>query len=346
MERLKQWLVSGAVIAAYVVFFAIAIAKAQPFPTPGDPLGVPTTPAIDALGEEIYNERGLSGDGSVSCADCHQPERGNSDGLRRARGVRGRVGTINTPNNEMSSFSFRQFYNGRTDGLAAQALQPLVNQDEMANQSVRQVVNALRRHPYYSRRFAECYEQGCTEFTLAHCIAAWQRKLVTFDAPIDAYMSGDDSALSESALRGLETFKQHCEACHAYPYLTTFEFANNGMAFRLGGRDRGRNGVLRQQDQRREYEGAIKIPTLRDVTRSAPYGHRGAWDTLESVIAGYSESFVNSRGEVDRFQHELIKGGRPGARRFTPEQEADLLELLRHFESTGWQYSGQRQKKL
>lgn len=339
-------LVAAAVFALVSAFTSEV--NGQSLPTPRPPLGQPSTPIQVALGEELLHERGLSIDGTVSCADCHQPKRGFSDGLPQAVGVGARVGRINTPTLVNVCYKFRMFNDGRTDGIEEQVLQPLTNPVEMANNSVQQVINRLRNTPYYVDKFNKAYRNGITRFTLAHAIASYENTLISYDAPIDEYMNGDDDAINEYAKRGMELFVTHnCEQCHPYPLMTDHQFHNNGAGFRMFGnaRPRGRNGVLPRNAQRDDLEGAVMTPTLREITRTGPYMVSGLLPSLESVLTGYSQGWQQVPNGVIPADNVAFRMDRFADRRIhrlnlSNEDIFCFMEFFKTLESKSFPYSG------
>lgn len=353
-SRTREYVENLVVLLLLVLFFAFVMffnepAKGQSvYPTPRAPLGQPSTPKQVALGEELFNETGLSIDGTVSCATCHQPKRGFTDGLVKAVGVGNRVGSIKTPTIEGVCYKLLMFNDGRTDTLEDQVLQPLVNPSEMANQSVNQVLNRLRNTPYYVAKFNAAYANGITRFTLAHAVASYECMLVSFDAPIDLYMAGDEEAITEGAKRGMELFALHsCEQCHPYPLMTDNQFHNNGAGFRMqrGNRPRGRNGVLPRNQQREDLEGAIATPTLRNVTRRAPFMSSGFFPTLESVLEGYNQGMEIVPPGVEQASNVAFPSDRfidPRIHRMnlSNQDRADFMEFFFSLESGSYPYSG------
>lgn len=335
---------SAACFAALVALSTfVQPAEAQLPPPERTPLGVKSDARCDALGEELFFERGLSINGTKSCADCHNPQFGYSDGLVVAEGVFGRLGQVNTPTILGAAWKIPQFNNGRILGLDRQLLEPLVNQDEMGNRSVEQVVAVLRANPYYRRKFAECYAEGVTVFTLAHAIASYETKIVARDAAIDDYMAGDDDAISDAAKRGLASFvARRCSECHPYPFLTDHQYHNNGAGWRIfkNNRDRGRNGVLPQQFQKTEFEGAFITPTLRDIVRTAPYMTSGRWPTLGHVLAGYGQG-MSDNGRADRFCDPRVLQQPP----MSAQEAADLMALFETFTSRSYVYGSKQLAK-
>jgi cytochrome c peroxidase len=277
------------VFAAAAVLSAAAQAAA-----PRLPLGlelyrpVPTdnrlTPAKVALGRQLFFDRRLSRDGSLSCAGCHDPKRALTDGRVVAQGVGGAVGTRNTPIIVNRAWGEGFFVDGRAASLEKLALEPFLNPVElgMRPESLLSVVQAQ-----YPRQFRSTFGAEPSLELVARALASYLRTIVAGDSPYDRYVAGDRSALSESAQRGLTLFhgKAGCGQCHAGPNLTDEEFFHNtGIAWRTGVvTDEGRAAVTGAPADR----GAFKTPTLREISRTAPYMHDGSLISLREVIEYY-----------------------------------------------------------
>ena len=287
--------------------------------------GVQTTPEIVHLGKVLFFDRRLSSNGTIACADCHQPARGFSDPFPVALGLtladRTRpAGTRRSPTIINVAYAPLLFRDGRTSGnvtleghrfpvgtsaLANQALLPLENPLEMGQQTVGQVVARLRQIPGYRRLFSEAFGPGADNQSpidrnrLGVAIAQFEMTVLSFGAPIDDRLAGNVKALSTKAEIGLALMqKARCFACHAEPHFTTFGFANNGMLFAshpgegFGQLDQGRAGVSGREQDRRKF----KIPTLREVARRAPYGVDGRLPNLSAVVRHYNRGGVRPDG--------------------------------------------------
>ncbi|HXM34631.1 MAG TPA: cytochrome-c peroxidase, partial [Pyrinomonadaceae bacterium] len=201
------------------------------------------TPAKVELGRQLFFDARLSADGSVSCGTCHDPSRAFTDGRKTAVGIANRKGVRNTPTILNAMFNSTMFWDGRADSLEAQAIQPLVNPDEMGNSSHEQVVNRIAALPEYAAQFQHVFGKAVTIDLLAKAIAAYERTLVSGNAPFDRSVAGDRNAMSESAQRGFNLFrtKARCTVCHnlntSFPFLTDGNYRNTGVAANFSGFD-------------------------------------------------------------------------------------------------------------
>jgi cytochrome c peroxidase len=304
------------------------------------PLGIPNelwyyfipkdnalTEAKVELGRQLFFDPRLSADGSVSCATCHDPQRAFTDGRKTAVGIGNRKGTRNTPTLLNAMFNSTMFWDGRADTLEQQAVLPLVNADEMGNDSHDQVLNRIRALPGYTRQFQSVFGQPVTLSALAKAIAAYERTLISGNAPLDRFLAGDRGAMSESAQRGLLLFRTRarCTVCHnlnaSFPFLTDGNYRNTGVAANFAGfeslsrsatnaaanhaanHNANHGASARAVMEKREGAaelgrfmvsedaldvGAFRTPSLRNVELTAPYFHDGSAATLSDVLSFYS----------------------------------------------------------
>jgi cytochrome c peroxidase len=278
----------------------------------------PITPAKIELGRDLFFDKRLSIDGTVSCSSCHDPKLAFADGKQVAEGVYGRRGTRNSPTLLNAMFNSGQFWDGRAVSLEEQAKLPLINPDEMGNRSHEQVVARLRVIPEYVTRFREVFGSPVTIDSLAKAIATYERTLVSGNSPFDRFMAGDHTAMSERAWRGLALFrtKARCVACHTLnqfsslfsPFLSDQLYHNTGVAANDEGFTQLTRraasmesiGDLAKADRRGSLGrflvtgnsldiGAFRTASLRDVELTAPYFHDGSARTLADVVRFYVE---------------------------------------------------------
>lgn len=281
------------------------------------------------LGRKLFHDTRLSRNGTVSCASCHKPERLFTDGVPLAVGINGRVGDKNTPTILTASHSPFQFWNGRTDGIREQSIQPLVNPNEMGFNDVEEAMDVLRGIRGYRALFAKVYgDNRITRSRYASALQAYQRTKMIYDSPIQMRLAGYETALDEQAERGYQVMlKNRCFECHTPPLFTDMVFHNTGISARMGEDDRGRFDILPQnlRENTPEKLRAWKTPTLLGVHYTGPYTHSGAVPTLRDMVAHYANG-----GGNDRFRDPRIKSIRMNA------QEVDdvtyLLETSFHSE--------------
>jgi cytochrome c peroxidase len=244
-------------------------------------------PARVELGGKLFHDKRLSGDGSLACASCHPVAAGGEDGLARSPGAGGAMGGINTPTVLNSGLSFAQFWDGRAASLEAQAEGPLLAPVEMAS-SWERALAVIKSDPEYVRAFQGVFPDGATRENVLASIAAFERSLVTTGGRFDAWLRGDKGALSAEEVEGYQLFKAvGCVACHQGQGVggnmyQRFGIAGNYMEERGGLTDADLGRFVLTQKEEDRY--VFKVPSLRNIERTAPYLHDGSVQTLEEAV--------------------------------------------------------------
>jgi len=241
------------------------------------------TPKRIELGKLLYFDVRLSSSEKISCATCHHPKQGWTDLVPtpKAVGHEGAVGPRNSPVILNTAYQNRQFWDGRVKTLEQQALGPIEADVEM-NMPLEVLIPKLNKIKGYQKLFKEAYPKSngiITKNYLAKAIASFERTVVSTIAPFDKYAMGDKEAISKSAKKGFELFKgkAHCIDCHDGFNFSDGSFHNIGLIDgELHGKELGRYLVKR----RASWYGVMKTPTLRDITKSAPYFHDGSVHSL------------------------------------------------------------------
>lgn len=286
----------------------------------------PLTPAKIELGRQLFFDTRLSASGNISCATCHNPAMGFTDGRPNSIGVNAQTGARSAPSIINLAYATTGiFWDGRAPSLEAQAEGPMANPIEMGNthEAVVTTVNGLTG---YREQFKHVFgQETATIKEVAKAIAAFERTIISGNSPWDKYLKGDATAMSESATRGWALFqgKANCIPCHAGFNLTDNAFHNIGVGFDRPNVDLGRYEVTKLE----EDKGRFKTPTLREIVYTAPYMHDGSEPTLESVIEYYDRGGVKNP-QLDEKMKVL---------KLTPEEKADLLAFLKALSGEGWQ---------
>lgn len=251
-------------------------------PAPADNL--PTEARI-RLGEMLFWDPRLSKKGSMSCASCHNPALGWSDGLPTAVGFDMQKLGRATPTIINAAFNSIQMWDGRKSDLEDQALGPIEAEGEM-NLPLDEMVARLESIPGYAPHFDQAYPgEGINEATVARAIASFERTVLSTESPFDRWRRGDERAVSASVKRGFALFngKANCAACHM-----GYNFTDNGF-HNIGVRDVGEPDPGRFAHRKvKSMRGAFKTPTLRDVALTAPYMRNGIYTTLTEVVEHYN----------------------------------------------------------
>jgi cytochrome c peroxidase len=250
---------------------------------------VPTDNALSearvGLGRRLFFDPILSGDGSTSCASCHDPAKSFATDDRLAIGVAGTRGARNSPSliNRLYGTSF--FWDGRAASLEEQALKPIGNKIELAS-SVDEALARLHADRTYVKQFRQAYDGEVTAENLAKALAGFQRTLLSGDSPVDRFQAGDVSALTSDERVGLWIFESRggCWKCHKGQNYTDERHHNTGVSWGREPQDLGRFQVTKEDQDR----GRFKTPTLRDIARTGPYMHDGSIATLREVVLFYN----------------------------------------------------------
>ena len=273
-------------------------------PLPAPPLGSPAdfaatpwvTPAKVRLGRWLFHDTRLSADGTLSCASCHRSAHGFSEPTATSTGVGGQRGSRKAPPILNAAWPIYPawFWDGRATSLAEQARGPLANPIEMA-MPLDAVVATVAARPGYRRAFAEAFGDERLDIDrVAEALAAYEGTRLSGNAPADRFDAGDEAALTPAQRRGRALFfgRAGCNKCHLGPNYTDSRFHNLGAGWRppapgapaaSGFADPGRAAVTHDARD----TGAFKTPTLREVSRRAPYMHDGSLATLREAVATY-----------------------------------------------------------
>lgn len=264
-------------------------ALAAPLDEPLKPL--PDIPEQDPgrveLGRQLFNEKRLSINDSLSCATCHQLDKGGVDDKPMSIGFHGQPVAVNTPTVFNAALNFKQFWNGRADTLEDQVGEVLLSPIEMGNHWP-DIIDTLVKDPAYKAAFGAAYRDGVTAANVRNALATYERTLLTPNSRFDRYLKGDTDILSLDEKYGYQRFKDYgCIACHQGVNIGGNMFQKFGVMgdyFQARGNpteaDQGRFLVTGAEEDRHVF----KVPSLRNVALTAPYFHDGSAKTLEDAV--------------------------------------------------------------
>jgi len=242
----------------------------------------PKNPITDAkveLGKKLFFDPRLSKSGLISCNTCHNLGEGGDDGVSAAIGHKWTANPhhLNSPTVYNAVFFDAQFWDGRDKDLEAQAQGPMQAAPEMSatKEHVEAVVNSM---PQYIKEFQNAYGKDVkiTFTKVTDTIGLFERTLVT-PSVYDDYLNGDENAMSKIQKEGLDTFiKVGCATCH-----TGIALGGSMNAFNITATYKHQN----VGDFKGDKNGMVKVPTLRNITQTAPYFHNGKIATLKEAIA-------------------------------------------------------------
>ena len=247
----------------------------------------PITPEKIDLGKALFFDPRMSASGVFSCNSCHNLATGGDDNMPTSIGHGWQKGPRNSPTVLNAVFNIAQFWDGRADDLKAQAKGPVQAGVEMAN-TPDNVVATLNSMPRYVEWFTASFpgETDPVSFdNFAKAIEAYEATLTT-PAPFDAWLNGDDNAMSADQIAGLELFMDKgCAACHNGINIGGGMYAPFGVIEKPGAdflppADKGRFQVTSTTSD--EY--VFKVPTLRNIELTPPYFHSGkSWDLKQAI---------------------------------------------------------------
>jgi cytochrome c peroxidase len=274
------------------------------------PIANPITKGKYELGRQLYFDPRVSLDGTVSCATCHNPARGWTDGMPVSIGIAGQTGGRSAPTVINTAYGKTMFWDGRAPSLEGQAQGPVQNPIEMGKQNYKEIIERLAKVPGYTEQFEKVFGTPVTLDGMAKAIATFERvAALSGNSPFDKYNAGDLKALSDSEKRGLILFgltlettdefktdavrqKAKCTLCHQGFNFTDEQFHNLGIGFDVKtGKfaDLGRWAIDPIGGKCDTDIGSFKTPTVRDIAHTAPYMHDGSLATLEQVMDHYDK---------------------------------------------------------
>lgn len=297
-----------------LVWYAAVFWTAQAGAGDLEPLGVvlipeqnPQTPEKVELGRMLFFDRRLSGDGTINCATCHDPEMAFTDGLDISLSYPTTRNWRNSPTLINVGLQRYLFHDGRSLSLEDQALFPMMSAFEM-NQNLDLLEEEIRAVPEYVAAFQKVFGGEVTRERIAMALAAFERTLVSRNPPLDRFLKGDRKALSAEAQKGLAVFrgKANCTECHFGPSLSDHKFHALNLPENIEQEKDPRVAATRRyvakvyhyedyrnltQDpgrylitkDKKDWK-AFKTPTLWEISRTGPYMHNGIFSSIDEVI--------------------------------------------------------------
>lgn len=242
------------------------------------------------LGRYLFFDPILSGDGSVSCATCHDPDKGFSDGLALSVGITETEVKRSAPSLWNVGYLKTFFWDGRASSLEEQMQGPLYDEHEMGN-TEKNLVQTLNGSTEYRRLFSQAFPENDLDIEVTEiytAIAAFESSLISLNSRYDQYAHGYHGALNQNEIEGLNVFRSfvaRCAECHTPPLFTNQQIAVIGTPEPAGRPlDPGAQVPLNDASQR----GGFKIPSLRNIELTAPYMHSGRFETLREAAAFYT----------------------------------------------------------
>lgn len=288
------------------------------------------TPQQIDLGRYLFFDPALSGDGSISCGSCHDPDLGFSDGLPRSVGIGGQEVSRAAPTLWNAAFLNKFFWDAHASTLEEQMVGPLFAADEMGN-TPENLLATLNDIPSYQALFKQAYpHRGGDNISLNEvyeALTAFQTSLISLNSRYDQYAHGYHAALSDHEIEGLNIFRSfvaRCAECHTPPLFTNQQVAVIGAPEPPGRPlDIGAEKTFNSP----ELRAGFKVPTLRNIDTTAPYMHSGKFDNLLDIAKFYNGGRGHAVPEgVDLHLHWHISS--PDLTDYELERLVDFLGTL------------------
>ena len=241
------------------------------------------------LGRALFFDKRLSKDGSLACADCHNPEFAFTDRKPKSIGINGQFVDRNSPSLLNSAFLETVMFDAHLKTLELQVIVPIQEPAEMGH-NMKLLIPKLRSIPEYQKAAKAIYNRDFDAWVLTRSLAAFERSLLSLNSRYDKYMNGNRKALGKDEIQGMKLFNQlYCSTCHPAPYFTNFKAENNGF-YTEGSSDKGRFRVTLDSSD----IGRFKTPSLRNIALTYPYMHDGSLATIDEVIHHYAKGTRNN----------------------------------------------------
>jgi cytochrome c peroxidase len=255
------------------------------------------------LGERLFADPTLSRDGTLACLTCHPLDHGGTDNRARSRTMGGMT-AVNTPTVFNVGFSFRYNWNGAFDSLEKALDAPFKN---AMGTTIGEVVAKLSARADYRDPFRKIYADGLTEGNLRDALATYERSLYTPNARFDRWLRGDEGALTADEKEGYALFKSYgCASCHQGANVGGNMFQKLGVMTdyfaERGGESKADQGRYNSTNADKDRH-VFRVPSLRNVARTAPYFHDGSAETLDQairVMARYQLGRPLDQAQIDR----------------------------------------------
>lgn len=252
---------------------------------------IPITIELDAssvaLGEKLFRDKNFSKNQSQACITCHEIDLEQQSHRKTYQGFNKVVGMLNTPTVYNARYNFKQFWNGRVKTLE-EAIDDHVSDNSIFNNDWESIISRLKKIPDYVKAFNNSFNNGITQSNIETSLKNYMYSLITPNAPFDLYLQGNEKAISKSALKGYEIFKEYgCISCH--------------QGINIGGNLYQKMGIYKNYFENKEFisqadlglynvtgnnndKFVFKVPSLRNVARTSPYLHDGSAEDLKAAI--------------------------------------------------------------
>jgi cytochrome c peroxidase len=245
------------------------------------------------LGKKIFYDGRLASDGVVSCGFCHiQEDAFTHHGHTFSHGVGDGIGNRNTPPIQNMAFQTQFFWDGAANHIEMLSMIPISSEIEM-NGDIIAIINMMKNDSEYKRLFKQAFPQGAinSEYMLK-ALAQFMTLLTSSNSKFDKYRRNESGGnLTQDEIDGYTIFNQKCASCHATDIFTDNSFRNNGLPINPSINDKGRHRVTGFDEDKYKF----KVPSLRNIEKTAPYMHDGRFYTLEAVLDHYDSGVTQTQ---------------------------------------------------
>ncbi|MFV0566557.1 MAG: cytochrome-c peroxidase [Flavobacteriaceae bacterium] len=298
------------------------------FPEPNNAFNTnkPTKYGVE-LGKKLFNDKRLSTDNTVSCASCHQQANAFADSNAMAIGIEGRIGMRNTP--PLQNMAFMNFYNwdGSKLQLEKQAIVPIITHEEM-DSSLSEIISKIQSDSEYQDLFLKTFgDETMTQERIFNSIAQYEYTLISANSKYDKVTQNEGETFTETEARGYQTFQQKCASCHSTELFTDQSFRNIGFPLNPDiDEEFGRARVTGNMDDYMRF----RVPSLRNIEYTAPYGSFGQFETLKDVL-NYFDNGVLYAENLD-----LVFKDNNNRIPLTEEEKQDLISFMKTLSDVGF----------
>ncbi|WEK20988.1 MAG: cytochrome c peroxidase [Candidatus Pedobacter colombiensis] len=259
---------------------------------------------ITELGKRLFFEKALSGNGSRSCASCHQEDKYFTDALPKSLALDGKTSVQrNAPTLLYVAYQHSQFWDGRAKNLNEQIMEVLKNPVEMDG-DYDVIIQRMKASAFYEHAFKKAFSteiESVNIHNLSFAISAFLQALAPFNSAFDQYLRGNHKAMNQQQIRGFNLFmgKAQCGTCHFAPVfngLTPPLFDRTDVEVLGTTKDSNFKQAKLDADSGKYstypiiyFKSAFKTPTVRNIAKTGPYMHNGAFETLEQVLEFYNK---------------------------------------------------------
>lgn len=274
------------------------------------------------LGKKIFYDGRLASDGVVSCGFCHiQEDAFTHHGHTFSHGVGEGVGTRNAPPIQNMAFQTQFFWDGAANHIELLSMAPISAEFEM-NGNIITIINMMKNDAEYDKLFKQAFEdKQINSENMLKALAQFMAMLTSSNSRYDKYKRQESGGtLSQTEMAGYQLFNQKCASCHTSDIFTDNSFRNNGLPINPQINDLGRFLVSGSEQDKYKF----KVPSLRNIEKTAPYMHDGRFYTLEAVLNHYSSGVANTQN----LDPSLNNGGVLGIP-LTATEKAQLIAFLK-----------------